>query len=135
LRAGLELAVSIRFLSPRETKASAQKYREYDHEFVSKTIKRIIVCNLKQMDSQDEGVFRYNKYFKSYLPMIKYNKYILFGIERFGIDNRELAKQDAIKTLNDLEQDRLPECSIERIIREVAVINKSVNLKDGIRIE
>lgn len=127
--------MSIKFLSPRETKASAQKYREYDHEFVSKTIKRIIACNLKQIDDEDEGVFRYNKYLKSYLLMIKYKKYILFGIERFGIDNEELAKQDAIKTLNDLEHDQLPECSIERIIREVAVINKSKNLKDGIRVE
>lgn len=127
--------MSIRFLSPRETKASAQRYREYEHEFVYKTIKRIIACNLKQMDSEDEGVFRYNKYLKSYLLMIKYKKYILFGVERFGIDNEELAKKDAIKTLNDLEQDRLPECSIERIIREVAVINRSINLKEGIRIE
>ena len=127
--------MSIRFLSPRETKASAQKYREYDHEFVSRTIKRIIACNLKQMDSKDEGVFRYNKYLKSYLLMIKYKKYILFGVERFGIDNEEFAKKDAIKTLNDLEQDRLPECSIERIIREVAAINRSSNLKEGIRVE
>lgn len=114
---------------------SAQRYKDFDHDFVSKTIKRIIACNIKKIDNEDKDVFRYNKYLKSYLLMIKYKKYILFGIERFGIDNAELAKKDALKTLDDLEHDQLPEFSIEMIIREIAVINKGINLKEGMRFE
>lgn len=109
----------MKLLNPRDVKETLHKFKEFDPVLIEKRIQKLIEDNIHSVLQSCKDNFQYNPYLRSYLLILTYKKFIILGIEKSGFETESSAKKDAIKTLRDIQKDKLPDYSIMRIITEI----------------
>lgn len=109
----------MKILNPKDVKTTIQKYKEFDPATVDERINQLMLDNISSINAGKKDTFQFNPYLQSYLLIVKYKTYILFGIEKSGFKTEESAKKDAIKTLKDIQKDKVPEYSVKRVFGEL----------------
>lgn len=109
----------MKILSPKETKITLQRFKELDPAIMDKCITDVVNNAINRVKSNDKNIYKYNPYLKSYLVILMYKNYILFGVEKSGLETAAAAKKDAVKTLQQIRKDKIPDYSLKRIALEI----------------
>jgi hypothetical protein len=109
----------MKLLNPKEVKEALQKFKEFDPSTVESRIEKLIDDNIHLVRNGNRNNFQYNPYLRSYLLILMHKKFVIFGIEKSGFETESSAKKDAIKTLRDIQKDKLPDYSVKRIVLEL----------------
>lgn len=119
----------MKVLSPKQVKETLEKLRDFDPALVDPRIEDLINKTIIEVKGGNKDVFNYNPYLKSYLLILKHKKFIIFGIEKDGFDTLALARRDALKTLRDIQRDKIPDYSVKRIVTELIRLDSGMERK------
>jgi hypothetical protein len=109
----------VKLLSPKEVKQSLQKFKAFDPLVVGRRVETLIQDNIALVKQGKRENFQYNPYLRSYLLILMHKKFVIFGVEKSGFETEAAAKKDAIKTLREIQKDKLPDYSVKRIAIEL----------------
>jgi hypothetical protein len=109
----------MKLLNPKETKDALEKFKQFDPSIIEEKIENLVNHNIEMVRRANKENFQFNPYLRTYILMLMYKKYIVFGIEKAGFETEAAAKRDAIKTLREIRKDKIPEYSVKRIVMEL----------------
>lgn len=71
----------MKLLNPKEAKEALEKFKHFDPSIMEEKIEKLVNSNIELVRRGNKESFQYNPYLRSYILMLMYKKYIIFGIE------------------------------------------------------